>query len=374
AKLHVEFTKSGNTHPYFQETPSLSWRRSRTRQDLFDVNISDDDIATLRQQLTREAEVLELIHSVGLRGRVQLPYDFQAMEPFLDYLPETDGIKGLSDLLYAKIALAVHDGDTDIAVVTIEDTLRLAHALRDDPTMIGRLIGSALAVRGAEGLARLLGCLNLSEEQRLRLDKLLAEVQGGVSYRTVVLAERAMIMTSLEGMSNRNLWGAGSLMDDLGSYTFVYHSLRAIQLDDQTALMELLAYDAETADVFTRELDEESKRRHEEISTEHPRYLGCTLLASTVPVASKAGIRQRQVLSEARLVLRIDQFYRREDELPERLDQVIGEFESAPLNGIPLGLFSQRSPVFQPSDSGFRRPIMFLMFVLPSFARVSFGP
>lgn len=329
---------------------------TRSRVNLYSPNLPTADVEQIKQQLTEAQPVIDLLAEVVAFGSVRLPHDYELADPLL-YEPEgSEALAAFEQLLGARIAMDVRANDADSAVHHLEILLRLIPSLQDEPRLITQLKRFMLGHTAVRSLCEILARLELGDDQRAALDQTLAAVEQTIRMRDAYLAERAALMTSIEKAPGNigGEFGPQGLFDDGGLTLSLYTALRGAQMADQVALLELMTRDAEIADDPTPGLTADNKQRHDIVEQANPLHLACLLHAGPFSSIRKSNFFLRQRLSEARLALRIDRYYRREGNLPATLGQITGELETAPLNEVPLAILSQRPPVYRPAEFGFQ--------------------
>ncbi len=315
-----------------------------TAEDLANIRVMLDEIRELRSSLR-----------LALNQEIRLDVDYGTYDGALDYeMADTEARSLWSHVLASAGYLEISDGDADQAITAVEEILKLS-APRTHVTLVGRQLRSTgYGYQGRELAVGLLEHLDLSPEQRARLDQQLARAENQFRLRPASMANRAVLLSAFANI-RPVLDDAGALeqMGIGGIDGWLYANFRAIQYDDLTTAVRMATRGLEFVDQEGPEGQLAADRYSQDIAALPQRAVLTNLMVTNAASVREAGMSYRQQLRGLRLALRVDAYYRRTGQMPAHLADVLSEIPEAILPEIPRGTLSGQPAAFETTEAGF---------------------
>jgi hypothetical protein len=258
------------------------------------------------------------------------------LNALLDYCQAS---RAAAHFLQADFVVAIADGDAERATADVDDCLAAAALICNEPAFAAQMTGIAVAGIAQWKLEILLANASLTSDQYARLDRRLKEMSDSYRMRDTILAERAYQLTVFKMAEDQGenvldmpyfpekrptsarIWGPSP--DEELLFLFRY-------LTEMAAIIDGTGPAGEARwQTFAAESRIPARHRHtKETSTSHL-------------VLHNTGTRHRQWLTNARVALRVDRYYRNNGGLPANLKDVLDE----KMPELPLCLYSGLPPI-----------------------------
>ncbi len=230
-------------------------------------------------------------------------------------------------------------GDTAAALAYIEDGLRLADSLRNEPGLINYLVRSVCRYQSLEGLERVLSATDLTDEQLRDLEETLARIATEADYTEVLVTERALMIEWCKDPSQlAELGGAGRLLKTPGIRTVGLHDC----LDYMADCIEAAKLPAGQRLARFGEIE----KGLEEKSFLHV-LIG--LLAPAMTHVTQLDLRRQAHLDLVRTALAIERYRLATGEVPEALAQLVPDY----LDVVPIDPFDGEPIRYRRTEPGY---------------------
>jgi hypothetical protein len=277
--------------------------------------------------LARNAGCLALLRRAGSVAQCRYPWDLKTYSAGLPYLRD---LKYCAKLLELAAIAHAERGDTAAALAYIEDGLRLADSLRNEPGLVNYLVRSACRYQSLEGLERVLSATDLTDEQLRDLEETLARIATEADYTEVLVTERALMIEWCKDPSQLGeLGGAGRVLKTPGIRNVGLHDC----LDYMAGCIEAAKLPAGRRLARFSEIEKEL----EEKSFLHV-LIG--LLAPAMTRVTQLDLRRQAHLDLVRTALAIERHRLATGEMPAELGQLVPDYldvvPTDPFDGRPI--------------------------------------
>ncbi len=298
----------------------------------------------LKEAAEANVRALELLRQALQKSQCHLVMDYQSPRSLDAYAVGHQQYPGsFRFILRSEFHVALIEGDANRAMGVIEDTCDLAELFREQKIEFSQRFRAGTAICALKQLEMLLSHFGLTNHQFSRLDARL-EAMSSFRLRDGVLGERAIWMTAAENLGeNANVEG---VTDGFHSERF----LHPLAMEQQAILLRQYGEVAAIIDKPGATSRGVVDALEAELAHSPSRYkLLLDMNFYNKPKALRQmGLGYRQLLSNARLGMRVERYYRQHGKLPGSLSEVLdGDFMV-----LPTCLFSEKPLIFRPQPSG----------------------
>lgn len=166
--------------------------------------------------LTTQKETFESLSRAAACDRLDFAHDVTLPhERYIDDLLKSVSLGRLAArAMRARAVWQATEGQSDQAVTTSLELLRLARLYQQEPTVLSFLGSSAYASLGMEATNAAMGAGELTPEARRRLDEGLAAADSLEGYRQAIRTEGASAVSAFEGLPGSRGWLRRGLVND----------------------------------------------------------------------------------------------------------------------------------------------------------------
>lgn len=192
------FTESGNTNARQIENIELPPRGQK---------LTGDDQSELASMIASNAAALRLIDSARDLKAGRYPIDLH--QGFLTLLPHLAKLRGAVRLLLVNAILQTADGETEPAVHSLLNAMRVADSLKSEPLLISELVRIACWSLNAAHLENILNGTRLNKEQLAKLQEAMAEAEQPMAAVRALAGERAAALAVFDDPGFRTMMLTG---------------------------------------------------------------------------------------------------------------------------------------------------------------------
>lgn len=287
--------------------------------------------------LGEHADALKLMHEAADRGgAARYPVAFE--DGLAALLPHDHKLRGGARLLSLEAYVRGHQGDPTGAARSIHAIFAAGESLRNEPVVISHLVRIGVGGVGGETLDNLVGAVDFSDEDLEGFQTMLSAIDYQEGHRRALVGERATGITvfrdpasAVEDMgSEKPPIPMGPRNDDLLLYLqFIDKSIAAADHPFPRCLKKA----KENGEEVTAFFDDAS-------AITKARYIMTALMIPALNAVTTATARGTALNRCATAGAAAERYRQRHGTLPERLDQLVGEFlpnvPEDPFDGEPL--------------------------------------
>jgi hypothetical protein len=302
----------------------------------------------IRRLLDVNREALDLL-AEGAKIR-HCRYPVNLNQGFGVLLPHLTNIRHGGRLLLLQAILHAEDGQTELAVQSVLNSLQLSGSIEKEPVLISQLVRMAASTYAVCSIEHVLSRSSVTEEGLARLRMALAEARRQGSFLPSLVGERTMGLSvfRMEPDELALVVGMGNTGTGTRALYFLY---RASGLADAEALTFLDLWDqmldAAQGPVTSRLPDANAVENR---AQQLPRYKVITrMLFPAIARSIAHDLRQQALFSFADAGLAVEQFRLKYWRTPEFLDELVPEF----LDAVPMDPFDGAPVRFRRLERGY---------------------
>jgi len=308
--------------------------------------ISPDMLEDIAWYIEKNAEAISLLHEAAIITECRYPVDMTEGPGML--LSHLARLRQGARLLKLEAILAAEQGDMERAVRAVTSSLAMAHALKEEPILISRLVRIACNSISCGSLERVLSRVSLSDDQLARLASALASEEDIEAMTRVIVGERCSGMSIFLNPDSFTMIGGGG--GELSKITgMLYHAsgLRDLDLNAYLGIMNVYVEQAKRPfpERFIMDDDEVEK-----MIRDLPKY--CILTRMLTPALARAYQEDGKKIAQLRcamLAVAIERYRLAHEILPENLDDLVPEC----IEAIPLDPFDGKPLRFKKQEKGY---------------------
>ncbi len=141
-------------------------------------------VSAIEDYLTDNKETLDLLREATAIEHCH--YDWN----MAGGLPDLKHLRYGAFLLVTAARLSAHHGDAEAALAYIDDGLHLARSVRREPALISHLVHIACTAVSLRSLEQTLSATPLTDEQLVRVDRMLTEAGAACDFTQALVSER----------------------------------------------------------------------------------------------------------------------------------------------------------------------------------------
>ena len=292
----------------------------------------------ISEYLKESQECLALLRKAGEIEHCRYDRDYGATT--VSYIQET---KECAYLLETAVIFYSDKGDTGTALGYFRDGLRLAHSLAGKPHLISYLVRTGCIVTSLSGLERALSVTVFSDEQLRQMDEMLSRTKESLDMTDGLVAERAEVIDVFQDPSlGEEIWQG---MEEVTR-------LMKIPVIGKTGLIDYLDYMADYMEALKLSGMQRIVRLHEiekEMENQSVLHIVGKAMAPAVARVAEIDLRRRTRIDLARTALAIERYRLAKGELPEKLEELVGEYVEA----VPVDPFDDKAIRYERTEPGY---------------------
>jgi hypothetical protein len=148
-----------------------------------------------RRQVETNAEAYAALHEALSHPRARYPVDLT--QGWMTRLSHLTPIQPLANRLQMAIEVAIDQGRLEDAVNGLEDEIRLARTLEQEPLMISHLVQIDVEAIGLKSAETVLEVAKLGDAQLRRMQTVYEGAATSLSYERAMVGQECMILSSL---------------------------------------------------------------------------------------------------------------------------------------------------------------------------------
>ena len=291
------------------------------------------ELGAVEQVLEDYRRSLELMHRAAERGgAARYPVDCRLGIATL--LEHVQPLRSGARLLVLEAHVRAHRGDPQGAAESIHAIFMLARSLEREPFLVSMLVRIACDGIAREQLQSLLGSVDFSDEDLLKLQEDLRAADYHENLRQAMLGERVTGMMAIE---NPGSWEEGSERGLFGT------AWRLTQSDGAAFFLDHMGAMIAAAEKPWPEALEEAARAEDRLDAlgrgpflTKIRHMIPLLLAPALEAAFESVARYGALSDAADAAVACERYRRKHGKLPEQLDELVPEF----LPEVPIDPYS----------------------------------
>ncbi|TKJ34625.1 MAG: hypothetical protein CEE38_17285 [Planctomycetes bacterium B3_Pla] len=253
-------------------------------------------------------------------------------------LPDLKHLRYGAFLLVTAARLSAHRGDAEAALAYIDDGLHLARSVRREPALISYLIHIASTALSLRSLEQTLSVTPLTDEQLVRVDRMLTEAGAASDFTQALISERCY---TIEFIQNPSLTGGAGVR------------MRSIPILGRVGLADMLDYMADCIEASKLPQDQRVAR-FRQIGDELEGMGFLHVLAKTLaPALSRVAeldLRFQADIDMARTAVAIERYRLAKGALPKDLATLIPDY----LEQVPIDPFDGQPIRYHRTEPGYR--------------------
>jgi hypothetical protein len=216
---------------------------SRARRDGTNARPLAELKTYYRRQVETNAEAYAALHEALSHPRARYPIDLT--KGWVSLLPHVGQIKPLANRLQIAIEVAIDQGRIEDAVDGLEDQIRLAQTLDQEPILISHLVQIAVEAIGLKSAEMVLASGKLSDVQLRRMQTVYEGAAKSFSYERAMAGEQCLILSSLrlppsELAKAVTMSSSGGGNDTLAVVAFAAYSALGLRWRDVAVVLDVM--------------------------------------------------------------------------------------------------------------------------------------
>ncbi len=291
-------------------------------------------VSAIEDYLTDNKETLDLLREASAIEHCHYDWNMAGGLP----LPGLEHLRPGAFLLVTAARLSAHQGDAEAALAYIDDGLHLARSVRREPALISYLVHIACTAVCLRSLEQTLSATPLTDEQLVRVDRMLTEAGAACDFTQALISERCY---AIECIRNPSLMGGGGAR------------MPSIPILGRIGLADILDYMATGIEASELPLDQRVARfRQIGDALEDMGFLHVIVktLAPALSRVAELDLRFRADIDMARTALAIERFRLTKGVLPRDLATLVPDY----LDQVPIDPFDGQPIRYRRTKPGYR--------------------
>jgi hypothetical protein len=289
-------------------------------------------VSAIEDYLTDNKETLDLLREATAIEHCH--YDWN----MAGGLPDLKHLRYGAFLLVTAARLSAHHGDAEAALAYIDDGLHLARSVRREPALISYLVHIGCTATSLRSLEQTLSVTPLTDEQLVRVDRMLIEAGAACDFTQALISERCLTIDSIR---NPSLTGRAGIR------------MRSIPILGRIGLADMLDYMADSIEASKLPRDQRVAR-FRQIGDELEGMGFLHVLAKTLaPALSRVAeldLRFQADIDMARTAVAIERFRLTKGALPRDLATLVPDY----LDQVPIDPFDGQPIRYRRTNPGYR--------------------
>jgi hypothetical protein len=286
---------------------------------------------SVEECLAANQQCLALLHEAAGIEHCRYDYDYAQQEMG----PEAEEFWRCVGLLHVAAIYHAYKGETDAAVICLEDSLRLSDSLEREPALLSYLVRISSTGTALGGLQRILSLASLADRQLTQLDNALTRTARTLDFRRVLITERCRLIETC---------GDPTGLSD--SFPDRVLGFRATGLADT---LEYMGARIEATNLPPLDRLERFRAIYYEIEQLSFLHTIAPITNSSTARAAQLDARIRTHLDLARTALAIERYRLATAEVPEQLAELVPTH----LEHVPVDLFDGQPIRYRRTDPGY---------------------
>jgi hypothetical protein len=285
------------------------------------------------QFLADNQACLDLLRDAGAIEHCRYDWDYARGMPYLA------SVRRCAQLLACAIVVRGYQDDATEVLAHLEDELHLARSLRHEPSLICYLVRVACTALTLNALERTLSVTSFTDEQLVRMDRMLAEAAATMDLTEALISERCF---TIEYIRDPSLLGP-----IYGNGVLSVPGLRRIGMAD---ILDYMTRCVEASDLSPVERVARFRQIREELQDLSVLHVVAKMLAPGLGRVAELDLRVAAHLDLARCALAIERYRLATGKVPNDLDTLVPDY----LGQVPLDPFDGRPVRYRPAATGYR--------------------
>ena len=166
-------------------------------------------VSAIEDYLADNQETLDLLREATAIEHCHYDWNMAGGLP----LPGLEHLRHGAFLLVNAARLSAHHGDAEAALAYIDDGLHLARSVRREPALISHLVHIACTALSLRSLEQTLSATPLTDEQLVRIDRMLTEASAACDLTQALVSERCFSIEYIRNPSKMS--GVGGRMSSI---------------------------------------------------------------------------------------------------------------------------------------------------------------
>jgi len=291
-------------------------------------------VSAIEDYLTDNKETLDLLRKATAIEHCHYDWNMAGGLP----LRGLEHLRSGAFLLVTAARLSAHQGDAEAALAYLDDGLHLARSVRREPALISYLVHIACTTVCLRSLEQTLSVTPLSDEQLVRVDRMLTEAGAACDFTQALISERCY---AIECIRNPSLMGKGGAR------------MPSIPILGRVGLADMLDYMAAGIEASELPLDQRVARfRQIGEALEDMRFLHVIVktLAPALSRAAELDLRLQADIDMARTAVAIERYRLAKGALPKDLATLVPDY----LDQVPIDPFDSQPIRYRRAKPGYR--------------------
>ena len=289
----------------------------------------DEMFAAMAAYVAENTEALALLAEAATIPECRFPVDLKAGSGVL--LTHLSPLRRGAQLLRQQAIVQVQQGQHDRSIDSVLAMLAAARSVRNEPLLISHLVGMSMAQETCRAVEQILGRASLTDSQLARLSQALAGAMGRGTLLHTMAGERALMLGGFDTMMSSRAYE-------------VFANVTGVSDADRSAYLGIMGEVVKKAeDPLGQAVDTDALIRN------LPWYGIVT--RTFMPELDKVFRSELQGQATARVLLAglaAKRYQLAHGALPERLDELVGEF----LDALPIDPCDDKPLRYMPTDTG----------------------
>ncbi|MHC4203684.1 MAG: hypothetical protein ACYSTT_03480 [Planctomycetota bacterium] len=289
-------------------------------------------VSAIEGYLADNQETLDLLRKAAAMEHCHYDWDMAGA------LSDLKHLRYGAFLLAAAARLSAHQGDTEAALVYVDDGLHLARSVRREPALISYLVHIACTAMSLRSLEQTLSAMPLTDEQLVRVDQMLTEADAACDFTQALITERCSTIEFIRNPSQ--MGGAGARM-------------RSIPILGRVGLADMLDYMANCIEASKLPQDQRVARFRQigdELEGLGLLHVVAKTLAPALSRVAQLDLRFQADIDMARTAVAIERYRLTKGVLPEDLATLVPDY----LDQVPIDPFDGQPIRYRRTEPGYR--------------------
>jgi len=289
-------------------------------------------VSAIEDYLTDNKETLDLLREATAIEHCHYDWNMAGGLPNLKHL------RNSTFLLVTAAHLSAHHGDAEAALAYIDDGLHLARSIQKEPALISYLVHIACTAVCLRSLEQTLSATPLTDEQLVRVDRMLTEADAACNLTQALVSERCYMIESIRNPSQ--MGGAGGGMS-------------SIPILGRIGLADMLDYMAASIEASELPLDQRLarfQRIQDELEDMGFLHVLVKTLAPALSRVAQLDLRFQTDIDMARTAVALERFRLTEGALPRDLATLAPDY----LDQVPIDAFDGQPIRYRRTNPGYR--------------------
>ncbi|KPK51424.1 MAG: hypothetical protein AMS22_10940 [Thiotrichales bacterium SG8_50] len=290
-------------------------------------------VSAIEEYLADNKETLDLLREAAAIEHCHYDWNMAG-----GLLPDLEHLRYGAFLLATAARLSAHHGDAEATLAYIDDGLHLARSVRREPALISYLVHVASAAVSLRSLEQTLSATPLTDEQLVRVDRMLTEAGTACGFTQALVSERCYAIESIQNPSQ--MGGAGGRVS-------------SIPILGRVGLADMLDYMAACIEASKLPVGQRVARfRQIQDELEDLGFLHVIVkvLAPAMSRVAELDLRFRADIDMARTAVAIERFRLTKGDLPRDLASLVPDY----LDQVPIDPFDGQPIRYRRSEPGYR--------------------